>query len=120
MPRRPCPSCGTAHDTQRERCPNPLCPRSKKRPHPPKAHPVPYGERKRRAIAVREWVKANGPICPGFGVPPHEVIVGTGTYLTADHLDPTSLGGPSDGRLQVLCNRCNTRRGGANRIPRHR
>lgn len=76
--------------------------------------PRSHAERKRRAQAVADWIAAHGPLCPGFRRPPHP-----SHDLTADHVVPQSLGG-LDGPLQVLCRRCNTARGGANRIPRHR
>lgn len=69
-------------------------------------------ERKRRQAVLAAWIAEHGYICPGFGRPPHP-----SRDLTADHVLPQSLGGVN-GPLRVLCRRCNTRRGGRNRLPR--
>lgn len=116
MPVRPClePRCGHVYDTQRERCPKPRCPRSMRRPSRGQQARIPRSaaERKRRAQAVADWIAAHGYVCPGFNRPPHP-----SRDLTADHVLPQSLGGV-DGPLRVLCRRCNTARGGSNRLGR--
>jgi 5-methylcytosine-specific restriction enzyme A len=62
-------------------------------------------------MAVTAWVNANGWVCPGYLVPSH-----ASRDLTADHVQPVSLGGNSYGDLGVLCRSCNTRKGGRNRV----
>jgi 5-methylcytosine-specific restriction enzyme A len=97
------------------RCPNPACPRSRRRPAsrgPDRSH----AERARRKKVVEAWRRQHGDVCPGFGVPAHTLE--PGDYLTADHVVPTSLGGDPAGPLQVLCAACNVRKGGRNRLKR--
>lgn len=80
--------------------------------------PIPHAERKRRRLLREEHVARHGLVCPGYARPPHRVA--SIRELSADHITPTSMGGPMDGPLRVLCARCNAGRGGANRIPRRR
>lgn len=94
-PRRPCPRCGYHHrrSTQPDRS---------------------WSERQRRRATVDAWVATHGLVCPGYHVPPHAVA--RRSDLTADHVIPTSLGGPVTGALVVLCRGCNVRKGGRNRV----
>ena len=54
-----------------------------------------------RRDVIGTWVVANGPLCPGFERPPHEVAI---TDLTVDHREPSAVGGDrlSSDNLQVL------------------
>jgi hypothetical protein len=58
-----------------------------------------HAERKRRALAVRAHVKANGWICPGDET--HEAH--PCRDLTAHHVDSVAGGGDPHGTLAVLC-----------------
>lgn len=71
-------------------------------------------ERKRRAQAVADHRATFGDVCPGYRVPAHRVV--PPNFLTADHIRPTSMGGAPDGELRVVCNECNVRKGGKNRL----
>lgn len=114
---RPCTDCGTPYRTQTERCPNPRCPRSRRRANPGQQGRIArsHRERRRRAAAVAEHRARFGEWCPGWNVPAHRVV--PPNRLSADHIVPQSLGG-ADGPLQVRCVKCNTARGGANRLRR--
>jgi hypothetical protein len=110
---RACLTCGWPTPAG-ERCPNPACSRSRRRPSQSSQPERSHAERQRRKAAVDEWVQANGWQCPGvpeLGRPPHPAH-----DLTFDHGWPTSLGGPIDGPGTVRCRGCNTARGGRNRI----
>lgn len=61
-----------------------------------------------------DWRREHGEVCPGYGVPAHLVV--PPNFWTADHVEPTSLGGAPDGELRAMCNECNVRRGGRNRL----
>ena len=71
------------------------------------------GYKQKAARTVKAWKAAVGNRCPGYRVPSH-----TAYDLTADHVVPISMGGEMLGELSVLCNRCNARRGGRNRVKR--
>jgi 5-methylcytosine-specific restriction enzyme A len=71
-----------------------------------------YQEKQRRKAVVDKWIEQHGNICPGWNVEPHPSL-----DLTADHVIPQSISGSAVGELQVLCRRCNSARGGRNRIP---
>jgi 5-methylcytosine-specific restriction endonuclease McrA len=60
----------------------------------------PEVSRRRRA----EWVAEHGPLCPGWGRPPHFVAV---EDLTVDHVIARSRA-----ELVVLCRPCNGRKAG--------
>ena len=62
-------------------------------------------EQKRRRQAVAGHVNSRGWNCPGWNTAPH-----ASRDLTADHVQPRSLGG-EHGPLRVLCRSCNSRRG---------
>jgi 5-methylcytosine-specific restriction enzyme A len=62
-------------------------------------------ERQRRRSVVDAWVRDNGPVCPGYGIPPHP-----STDLTADHVVSVASGGSEAGALSVLCRSCNGRK----------
>ena len=66
-----------------------------------------HGWRQRRQAAIEAWVEANGWVCPGWAVPPHDVAPGA---LTGDHVIPLALGG-RDSAIQPLCRPCNGRKG---------
>jgi 5-methylcytosine-specific restriction enzyme A len=66
-------------------------------------------ERVRRRRVVDAHLRTFGLVCPGWHTPAHRVP--SRRQLTADHLVPTSLGGPMDGPLRVLCVSCNAARG---------
>lgn len=59
---------------------------------------------------VREHVERHGWLCPGYLVPGHRVDPGG---LVGDHVRPLSQGGEllDEANVQVLCVRCNARRG---------
>jgi len=77
------------------------------RPSKPRARRPTYtwAERQRRKATVEEWINTVGYWCPGWGVPAHQAV-----DLTADHAVAVARGGPENGPLQVLCNRCNSRK----------
>lgn len=56
---------------------------------------------------VRDWIATYGPVCPGYGRPPH-----VSHKLTGDHRIPIAQGGePFDPRnVTVLCRGCNGRK----------
>jgi 5-methylcytosine-specific restriction enzyme A len=72
-----------------------------------------HAERQRRARAVTAHVATFGYVCPGWRRPPHP-----STDLTADHVYPVALGGPERGPLRVVCRKCNSARGVAQRPPK--
>lgn len=49
-----------------------------------------------------EWLAEHGPLCPGWGRPPHMVLE---EQLTVDHVTPRSVD-----ELSVLCRSCNGRK----------
>lgn len=56
-----------------------------------------------------EHLRRMGPMCPGFGRPPHVVHP---SQLSADHLQPLAAGGELiTSGVTVLCVSCNARRG---------
>jgi len=112
--KRPClePGCNTPTPAGAP-CPNPRCPRSRRKRRAPGADRT-NAERKRRETVVTSWVARHGHVCPGFKRPAHKVF--PPDRLTADHVIPVSLGGPMNGPLEVLCNRCNASTGGRNRL----
>lgn len=60
-----------------------------------------------RRRVVEAHVARHGFICPGWGVEPHPAL-----DLVADHVLPVAAGGLSvPGNVQVLCRRCNGRKG---------
>lgn len=65
--------------------------------------------RAERGAVIAHHLATVGPVCPGFGRPPHEVDPGN---LTADHVRPRAKGGAPTGRanLGVLCRSCNARK----------
>ncbi|HMS75626.1 HNH endonuclease [Gordonia sp. (in: high G+C Gram-positive bacteria)] len=63
-------------------------------------------DRHRRAAVVARHRRRFGDWCPGFEVPAH-----ASSDLTADHVHELQAGGRWDGRLQVLCRACNSRKG---------
>ena len=50
---------------------------------------------------VERSIEEHGYICPGFNREPHAVE--PSNILTADHIEPTSLGGDPGGELRALC-----------------
>lgn len=105
--KRRCISCGRPAVAGRSRC-------SRHGPTNAARHgPNPYdhGWQVKAKAAVAEHVAIHGWMCPGYGVPAHR-----STDLTGDHARPLSLGGTNDGVVAVLCRRCNTRKGGRNRL----
>jgi len=113
MPPRACISCLWPVPPGR-RCPNPRCPRSRRAPS--RGAGRSNAERVRRRKVVEAWTAAPGRVCPGYRRDAH--VLRPGEFLTADHITPTSVGGDPAGPLAVLCNRCNVRKSGANRIRR--
>ena len=95
MVNRPCLKCGTPTKGT-------YCPAHKQ------AAPT-YAEKQRRRALIEGHLQTRGPVCPGYGTPPHP-----SSDLTADHIYPRSrfgdTGGPLQGGLQVLCRRCNSRK----------
>jgi 5-methylcytosine-specific restriction protein A len=73
-----------------------------------------HAEKQRRRRLVEQWRAEHGNVCPGWNREPHAVE--PGNVLTADHLIPQSISGSAAGELRVLCRRCNTARGGTNRL----
>ncbi len=71
-----------------------------------RSRPETRQEREAKVKLVKEWVEAHGYWCPGFEVEPHP-----SADLTADHILPVGLGGDVLGPMQVLCRKCNSRRG---------
>lgn len=110
MPKKSCIVGGEIFEGPGSRCPKHPYRRSGRSGQPERTH----DERMRRKAAVDAWRAQLGEVCPGVGVPAHVVV--PPNRLSADHILPTSLGGAPDGELQVLCMRCNTARGGRNRL----
>jgi len=67
-----------------------------------------WGERQRRARAVRQWREVYGDWCPGWRRTPHAVVAPN--VLTADHVLPVGVGGDPRGPLGILCRSCNGRK----------
>lgn len=84
------------------------------RAHTKKSNPE-YADatyRKNRKIVIDQWLKDQGPICPGLPgvVAPHALR--EGEHLTTDHLLPLSRGGTNDvENLMPRCRSCNSKRG---------
>jgi len=77
---------------------------SKPPPQPRRADLDNWREKQRRAAAVREWINANGMVCPGWQRPAHEAA-----KLTADHPTEVALGGdPYTADFLILCMSCNS------------
>jgi predicted kinase/5-methylcytosine-specific restriction endonuclease McrA len=56
--------------------------------------------------AKAEHLATHGPICPGWGRPPHQVDP---AELTADHIVPRNLrGGDEPSNIGILCQPCNS------------
>jgi len=70
--------------------------------------------RKHRATAILDYLEANGgrAVCPGWGVPPHEVAP---EDLTADDPVPIARGGDPMQPVTPMCRSCNGRKG-ANQV----
>lgn len=66
-----------------------------------------------RAAAVAAYRSGHGDLCPGWGRAAHLADPPGGRNpLSADHVIPTSLGGPQyPGDYQILCRGCNARKG---------
>lgn len=66
--------------------------------------------RKHRATAILDYLEANNGValCPGWGVPPHEVAP---EDLTADDPTPIARGGDPMQPLTPMCRSCNGRKG---------
>ena len=103
---RSCLRHGVAHDDRD-------CPR--KQGSGKSGQPAPsHAERQRRRRVVEQWRAEHGNVCPGWNREPHAVE--PGNVLTADHVVPQSISGSAAGELRVLCRKCNTARGGTNRL----
>jgi 5-methylcytosine-specific restriction endonuclease McrA len=74
----------------------------------------PAYKRRRREI-IDAWVAENGPTCPGYGRPPHQVEP---SYLTLDHYVPLVRGGAADdpADLRILCRSCTARKNRINPV----
>jgi hypothetical protein len=69
-----------------------------------------HGDWRRRARAVAEYTDQHGPVCPGWGVPPHLVV--PPNRLSADHPQAVANGGSlHPAAYGVLCVECNSRKG---------
>jgi 5-methylcytosine-specific restriction protein A len=106
MAPRPCLDCGRLTPTG-PRCADCERPRARatqrsKRQRRPYTTP----EKRRRAVAVDQWVSTHGQWCPGWQREPHP-----SSDLVADHVVPYAAGGAEDGPLRVLCRSCNSSRG---------
>lgn len=66
--------------------------------------------RKHRATTILDYLEANNgvAICPGWGIPQHEVAP---EDLTADDPTPIARGGDPMQSLVPMCRRCNGRKG---------
>jgi 5-methylcytosine-specific restriction protein A len=101
-PKNPCPVC------RRLGCTNPTHHREKLDDWRERRRRRPYNhaERVLKEKVVKEWVAVYGWVCPGYQCPSHP-----STDLTADHIVPIVAGGDPLGPMQVLCRRCNSRKG---------
>lgn len=124
MPRKPCLDCGTLYsdgvDGRRGRCLNHARDhdraREATRPSPQQRG---YGEawRNIRDPIIQTWREQHGDVCPGWGVPAHDVT--PPNLLTGDHLVPKDQGGGDEpDNVIVLCKRCQGRKGTSTTPPR--
>ena len=104
--KRPCLECGTL--TVGSRCPD----HGLRRPTNPAYRDPTY--RRRRDALIAGHRQQHGDWCPGapdLDHAPHATV-----DLTADHIQPLSLGGTHElSNLRVLCGSANSLKGGANR-----
>ena len=104
--KRPCLEPGCPHLTTGTRCPQHEAARqqarNQARPHYQGNWPA--LSRKLRA----EHLATHGPVCPGWGTPPHPA-----TDLVVDHITDRDTT-----HLQVLCRACNSRKSANNRHDR--
>jgi hypothetical protein len=71
-----------------------------------------HGDWRARARAVTAHLDEHGPVCPGWGVPPHLVVAPN--RLSADHPQSIAKGGPRRPvAYAVLCVSCNARKSSA-------
>ena len=80
---------------------------------PNPAYQTPQYKTTRKQLLAQHQLH-QGNTCPGYGIPPHPVI--PPNILTIDHHTPLSAGGTNHPtNLTILCQACNTRKGGTNR-----
>lgn len=104
MPLKPCLVCGVP-------TPGPRCPahQVKRAPRAPRADLLTTEWKKERARVLRDWRGTFGELCLGWGEPAHPVT--PPNILTVDHVQSVAKTGTAAGALQVLCRRCNGRKG---------
>lgn len=90
------------------RPPRPSSDARRRRPRPSggKRYGSAWTAKARAAVAAH--LAENGPVCPGWGVPPHPVDPDD---LTVDHPVALANGGGHDQPVGVLCRRCNAAKG---------
>ncbi len=114
----PMKACLTCHEAQRDgsRC-KPCAKAFDEERYGRRGSPASRGYdrhwRKLRAAAIARHLAAYGPVCPGYGCPPHVVAE---QQLTLDHVLPRIAGGLSVAEnAAVLCRGCNSRKGAGER-----